>query len=502
MAGTPDSVVEQRYAFGYSGEVKVPLPQLPARLQGYRVHLVGIKGTGMTALAEILAAQGAIISGSDVAERFYTDELLARLGVPVRESFSEDHVDSSVQLVVHSAAYSREANEELRAAARLAIPMLSYPEALGLLSLRYDSTGVCGTHGKTTTVAMAGAVLRALALPAIVVAGSAVADFGDRATLIDGERYLVAETCEYRRHFLNFHPRRIVMTSVEADHLDYYRDLQDVLEAFTAYGLCLPPGGQLLYHCDDRGAAEVARRVRGKRQDVQLIPYGEAAGGELKVLQVRELEGEVRFALAGFDGELAVHVPGRHSAFNAAAAAGLGLGLLRAEHGAVRPDDLLSIRQALGGFRGSRRRCELVGEARGVLFVDDYAHHPTEISATLAGLKSFYPSRRVVADFMPHTYSRTRALLAEFGSCFAAADAVVLHRIYASAREQADPSFDGRRLFEEVQRHRAEVYYFDAPEDAAGFLQGYLRPGDLFVTMGAGDNWKLGRTLYERSRDL
>jgi UDP-N-acetylmuramate--alanine ligase len=483
--------------------VKVPLPpELPVRLQGYRVHLVGIKGTGMTALAEILAAHGAVLSGSDVPERFYTDELLARLGVPVRESFCEDHVDSGVQLVVHSAAYSREVNEELLAAARLAIPMLSYPEALGLLSLRYDSSGVCGTHGKTTTVAMAGTVLRALGLPATVLAGSAVADFGERATMIDGRRYLVAETCEYRRHFLNFHPRRIVVTSVEADHLDYFRDLQDVLEAFTAYGLSLPVGGQLFYNCDDRGAAEVAQRVQGKREDVRLIPYGMQAAGEFRMLRVQQLEGEVRFGLAGFDGDFAVHVPGRHSAFNAAAAVALSLTLLRAERGGVRAEELLRVREALAGFRGSRRRSEVVGEARGVLFVDDYAHHPTEISSTLAGLKGFYPSRRLVADFMSHTYSRTRALLAEFGTCFAAADAVVLHRIYASAREQADPAFDGKRLFEEVRGHRGEVYYFDAPEDAVGFLEGFLRPGDLFVTMGAGDNWKLGRTLYERSRDV
>jgi len=499
-------LVEHRQGFGYSGGVTPPSaaeppPQLPVCLQGQRIHLVGIKGTGMTALAEVLAAQGAVLSGSDVAERFYTDELLARLGIPVSESFAESHLEAGVQLVVHSAAYSPEANEELRAAARRGIPTLSYPQALGLLSQRFDSSGVCGTHGKTTTVAMAGTILQALGLPATVVAGSAVADFGDRATMIGGERYLVAETCEYRRHFLNFHPRRIVVTSVEADHLDYYRDLDDVLEAFSAYALSLPAGGQLIYHCDDPGAAEIASRMRGQRGDVQLVPYGAQADGEFRVEPLQELEGEVRFALAGFDGEFAVHVPGRHSAFNAAAAVALAVSLLREERGGVGPGDLSQVRQALAGFRGSRRRSEVVGEARGVLFVDDYGHHPTEVASTLAGLKAFYPSRRLVADFMSHTYSRTRALLAEFGACFGAADAVVLHRIYASAREKPDPSFDGRRLFEEVKRHHGQVFYFEEPGQAVGFLEGYLRPGDLFVTMGAGDNWKLGRTLYERSRD-
>jgi UDP-N-acetylmuramate--alanine ligase len=158
--------------------------------------------------------------------------------------------------------------------------------------------------------------------------------------------------------------------------------------------------------------------------------------------------------------------------------------------------------EGIAGFRGSKRRSEILGIAKDVLFIDDYGHHPTEISSTLAGLKSFYPGRRILVDFMPHTYSRTKALLAEFGTCFSDAAIVVLHRIYSSAREQSDGSVDGNTLFREVGRHHPQVVYFEEPGESVAFFESTLRPGDLFVTMGAGDNWRIGRKLFDRmSRD-
>ncbi len=178
--------------------------------------------------------------------------------MPYRESFSAANVEQGVQMVVHSPAYSREEHVELREALARGLPVLSYPEALGRLSAAADSSGVAGTHGKTTTTALAGTLAQALELPVTVIVGSEVAGFGDRSTLARGERYLVAETCEYRRHFLNFRPRRLVLTSVEADHLDYFRDLEDVLDAFVSYVLLLPPGGTLIYAADDAGARTVA----------------------------------------------------------------------------------------------------------------------------------------------------------------------------------------------------------------------------------------------------
>ena len=460
--------------------------------------MVGIKGTGMTALAEILAARGAVLSGSDVPERFYTDEILRSLRVPYTEHFSSDHVSPEVRLVIHSAAYGREDNPELCAAAGRGIPVLSYPEALGALSAGFDASGIAGTHGKTTTTALAGTLTRALDLPATVLAGSQVGGFEDRSTLILGERFLVAETCEYRRHFLFFHPRRIVLTAVEEDHLDYFRDFEDVHSAFVEYCLRLPEQGLLVYHHDEPGARSVAEEVRRRRPDLRLLPYGLEAEGAFRIHGLRCDAGRTSFRLEGFPHELTLRLPGRHSAFNAAAALALALELLRESGRDLTAEAREGVARALEGFAGSRRRSEVLGEEGGVLFLDDYGHHPTEVARTLEGLRGFYPGRRLVVDFMSHTYSRTRRLLREFGRAFAAADLVVLHRIYASAREADAGQIRGEDLFEEVRRNHPRVEFFDAPEDSLEFLLGELKSGDLFVTMGAGDNWKVGQALMRR----
>ncbi len=461
---------------------------------------MGIKGTGMAALAEILSARGARITGSDTAEKFYTDALLQHLSIPYRECFAAENLPADARLVVHSAAYRKDENPELIAAATRGIPTLSYPEALGLLSGASDSSGVSGVHGKSTTTALCGAILKEWGFPATVLVGAEVPSFGGRSTLVQGERFLVAETCEYRRHFLNFRPARIVITSIEPDHLDYFRDLEDMLSAFTSYGTSLPPRGALIYCHDDPGAQASAARIRAQRSDLVMIPYGRSAAGPFKVSREEPGSGRTTFALAGWRDEFTLMIPGAHNVLNAAAALALCSLLWTAERGESRVVDVAAAARAIGSFAGSRRRSEIVGEAGGILFMDDYAHHPTAIENTLAGIRSFYPERRLVVDFMSHTYSRTRALLPGFGKCFGAADSVILHRIYASAREQDDGGTTARDLYEEVSRSHPRVRYFPEPIDAAPFLVSELRPGDLFLTMGAGDNWKLGRELLSTIR--
>lgn len=498
------------------------LPVLPS-LQGARIHLVGAKGTGMAALAEILKAQGAILSGSDVADVFYTDAILEGLGVDMKTGFAAENLPARLDLVIHSAAYARDRNPELLEASRRAIPVMNYPEALGALSGRYDSSGIAGVHGKTTTTAMAGCLVEGLGIPATVLAGSAVASFGGRSTRIIGDRFFVAETCEYRRHFLNFHPRRIVLTSVESDHQDYYPHYEDILAAFIEYGLLLPPKGELIYCADDAGACEAAAAIMEKRPDILSLPYGMKAKGPYRIEYYRAGDGEAAFKLAGLPREFRLRVPGEHLALDATAAIALSLSLLAEWRGpgptasdgteppggipGLRPGDNERLRDALYGFSGSKRRSEILGEAGGVLFMDDYGHHPTAIRDTIAGIKAFWPGRRLVVDFMSHTYSRTKALFDEFAACLDGTDIAVLHRIYASAREAPDPSLDGRKLFEAVAAHRvtggleqSSTLYFDDPEEAKAPISALLKEGDLFLTMGAGDNWKLGAWLLEERR--
>ena len=467
---------------------------LPESLQGYRVHLVGIKGTGMAALAEILSGRGARITGSDTSEKFYTDAVLQRLSIPYREGFAEENLPPDVQLVVHSAAYRKDDNPELLAAAGRGITALIYPEALGALSVRSDSSGISGVHGKSTTTAMCGMILKEWGFPVTVLVGAEVPGFGSRSTLVLGDRYLVAETCEYRRHFLNFRPRRIVITSVEPDHLDYFRDQEDMLAAFQEYGASLERGGTVIFCADDEGAREAARRIHAERPDLALIAYGRTADGPFRVAGEEQGSGSTRFRLAGTTTGFELRIPGEHNVLNAAAALALCLQLWRAERPDAEPD-WTSAARALASFAGSRRRSEVVGEAGGVLFMDDYAHHPTAIEKTLAGIRRFHPDRRLVVDFMSHTYSRTQALLPEFGRCFGPADSVYLHRIYASAREKNERGITGEDLYREVARHHPRVRYIEDPADAVAPLAAELAPGDLFITMGAGDNWKIGREI-------
>lgn len=462
----------------------------PSDMRGLSVHLVGVKGSGVCALAELLVASGAGVTGSDVAEPFYTDRILSELGIrPL--PFSPDNVKPGLWAVIHSAAWKADSHPELLKARELGLRILSYPEALGLLSASRDSAGVCGVHGKTTTTALAGSVAQALGLQATILSASAVSGFGNRSTLHLGDRFFIAETCEYKRHFLNFKPRRILLTSVESDHQDYYPDYASIRDAFVEYLDTLPPDGTLVYCADDPGALDALSRMKG---GPSLIPYGFKAEGPYRIEDYRAARGEASFSLAGFPGRFALRVPGRHMALNAVAAMALCLDM--AGTGAeAEPETVEKLRAALLAFGGTKRRSEIVGEAGGVLIMDDYAHHPSAIKTTLAGLREFHEGRRLVVDFMSHTYSRTSALFDDFASAFGDADELIMHAIYASARETADPRIDGKALAEAAAARAArgvKVSYYEKPLDALPYLSSSLKPGDLFITMGAGDNWTLG----------
>jgi UDP-N-acetylmuramate--alanine ligase len=471
---------------------------------GRVIYFVGIKGTGTCALAELLHKSGVRVSGSDRNEVFYTDGILRELGIPFYESFNPSHIKAETDLVIYSAAYTPETNPELREAERRGIPILKYPDALGVYSGRFDASGIAGVHGKTTTTAMAGVLIRGAGLPAQVLAGSAVSAFGGRSTLNLGDVYFVAETCEYRRHFLAFQARRVVLTGVECDHQDYFPTYESIRDAFLEYAAKIPSEGELIYCADDPGACEVAEKAAGVGRGIRLTSYGFTAPGAFGIsgYQVRDERVTVRLrgpVITGFT----LRVPGRHNALNAAAALALTDSLVKAEFGETgwTRERRENVVRALEDFRGSRRRAEILGEYGGVLFMDDYAHHPTAVKATLEGLREFYPKRRIILSFMSHTYTRTAALLEEFADSFGAAEILFLHKIYGSAREEYHGGVTGETLFERTRARRDYVYYAEEPQDVAETLKKTLCPGDLFLTMGAGDNWKLGRFLADFWRD-
>ncbi|MDR2448063.1 MAG: UDP-N-acetylmuramate--L-alanine ligase [Treponema sp.] len=481
------------------------------------VFFVGIKGTGMSALAELLLNAGVRVSGSDTGDIFYTDAILKELGVPYVETFDAAHIHDGVDFVVYSAAYSPETHPELLEASRRGIPLFKYTDALGAYSANFDSSGIAGVHGKTTTTALAGSLLKGARLPAQILAGSAVSVFNGHSTLSLGNGYFVAETCEYRRHFLSFHPKRIVLTSVESDHQDYYPTYESIRDAFIEYGRKLPPGGELVYCADDEGACEVAETLRKEQRGLVFTPYGFTARGDFGIKRFSVENERLVFELNAFAEPFALRIPGRHNALNAAAALALVSSIARTENraagvtalsaGSMTKAQLEGARRGLERFRGSKRRSEIIGEKNGVLFMDDYAHHPTAIKTTIEGLKTFYPNRRLIVSFMPHTYTRTAALLDEFATAFDGADALLLHKVYASARETYSGGVTGRTLFEKIETIKEEEYaprakeilYVEEPLDALPLVKPMLKAGDLFLTMGAGDNWKLGKALLEEA---
>ncbi|MEE8441904.1 MAG: UDP-N-acetylmuramate--L-alanine ligase [Spirochaetia bacterium] len=476
---------------------------LPQSLSEADIYMVGIKGTGMAALAEILVAGGAHVTGSDTAEKFYTDDLLRSLGLRYAEGFAASNLPDKIDLVVYSVAYDPARHEELVAAASRGLPMITYAEALGKLSGSMPSIGIAGVHGKTTTAALCAVIARAAGLPGIVLAGSTLSDLGGRATLVQGQSFFIAETCEYRRSFLSFRPVAIVVTSIEADHLDYFQDRADIFSAFEEYARSLPPRGELIYCADDDGARELAESISRERPDIRTTGYGECAEGEGRVVYLPAPLGEIRFSVGRRP--FALRIPGRHNALNAAAAL-IATDRARqiARQKASEVEFAAVARDAVSEFHGTRRRSEIVGDADGVLILDDYAHHPTAIAATIAGYREFYPGRRLVLDFMAHTYSRTKALLGEFGKALSAADILILHEIYASAREENPGDVNGEQLAEAARRYvedgggagrRPAIHFVKQVMDALPLVERIVQPGDLFVTMGAGNNWELGRAL-------
>jgi UDP-N-acetylmuramate--alanine ligase len=293
---------------------------------------------------------------------------------------------------------------------------------------------------------------------------------------------------------------------VESDHQDYYPDYNSIRGAFVEYCRLLPKGGCLIYCADDPGASEVADIIKKENTQINFIPYGFTAQGDYKITSCAAENEKTVFSLSGLNAEFKLKIPGRHQVLNSTAAIALTAALNAALTGKPLDDDKIqAVKDALFNFKSTKRRSELVGEAQGIVFMDDYAHHPTAIKTTLAGIRNFFPSRRIVASFMSHTYSRTSALLDDFAASFSDADILFLHKIYASARENNRDGISGMALYEKTSAARGsekETLYADEPNDAFDPLCKILRSGDIFITVGAGSNWTLGEKLFTHFKNI
>jgi UDP-N-acetylmuramate--alanine ligase len=441
--------------------------------------MIGIGGAGMSGIAEILINLGFTITGSELRSTPVT-ERLASLGARIFIGHSAANVQAC-EAVVYSSAV-REDNPEIAAARERKIPVIKRPEMLAeLMRMKY---GICiaGTHGKTTTTSMTGQVLAAGGIDPTIIVGGKVTGFGGGAK-IGRSHYLVLEADEYDRTFLRLSPVIAVVTTIELEHLDCYRDLDDIRNAFTQFVNKVPFFGSAILCIDDRGVRSIIPGVERR-----IITYGFSRQAD-----VRAENDAFERATSRFDavadgvlmGTVTLAVPGRHNIRNALAAVAVAreMGI-----------PFETIARALADFRTVERRFEIKGEAGGVTVVDDYAHHPTEIEASLDGARSGF-DRRIVAVFQPHLYSRTRDFHEEFGRAFMNADILVVTDIYP-ARETPVEGITGKLVADDAAAagHR-NVLYIEHREDIPKALLDIVRPGDMVITFGAGDINRAGMEL-------
>jgi UDP-N-acetylmuramate--alanine ligase len=453
------------------------------------VHMVGIGGIGMSSIAEVLVNRGFLVTGSDMKKNDVTDRL-ETLGAVVHEGHAAAHIENA-EVVVHSSAIKVTENAETAEALRRRIPIIPRAEMLGELMRMKFGIGIAGTHGKTTTTSMAGLVVTEGEFDPTIIVGGKVTVFGSNAVAGEGD-IIIIEADEYDRAFLRLTPSIAVITNIEADHLDIYRDLDDIKEAFLQFANAVPFFGAAILCLDDPHVQEIVGSI-----DRRVLTYGTTRQAEVRAENIVQDGTVTRFDVVfGKEtlGEIELQVPGLHNVRNALASVAVGLEL---------QIDFDKIQSGLKKFSGVQRRFQKIGESRGVLIMDDYAHHPTEVTATLDAASAGWPDRRIVAVFQPHLFSRTRDFKEDFARAFFNADVLVLTEIFG-AREEPIPGIDGRMLADLATRYgHRDVHYVPDKDDVAAYLQELTAPGDTVITMGAGDIWRTGRrllTLLEGSK--
>jgi UDP-N-acetylmuramate--alanine ligase len=447
-----------------------------------QIHFVGIGGSGMSGIAEIVLNLGYRVTGSDM-RRNDAVERLEQLGAKIFIGHDASNVDDS-HVVVYSSAVSRE-NVEVRVARERQIPVIARAEMLAeLMRLKYG-IAVAGTHGKTTTTSLIGAVLSEGRQDPTIIVGGRVTSLGGNARMGQGE-FLVAEADESDGSFLKLDPTIAVVTTIDAEHLDHYGNLELIMEAFTTFVSKVPFYGAAVLCLDEPNIQRLIPRI-----EKRIITYGIDAAADLMARHVKLAGMSSRFEVfqrAALLGECTLQIPGRHNVLNALAAIAVGLDL---------EIPFVTIQKALAAFAGVQRRFQVRGVVAGVTVVDDYGHHPAEIRATLAAAKAGFDSR-VIAVFQPHRFTRTKHLREEFLTAFNQADAVIVMDIYAAGEKPiagvtAGDLADGIR----AHGHRHVVYLGADRARIIDHLRSVVRPGDIVLTQGAGDVSLLGPEILK-----
>ena len=449
----------------------------------YHIHFVGIGGIGMSGIAGLLLNLGYRVSGSDLKSSDITRNLQA-LGGVVFEGHAGDHI-SGADVVVTSSAISSD-NPEIMAAHGASIPVIPRAEMLAeLMRLKY-SIAIAGAHGKTSTTSLVSSILERGGLDPTVVIGGQLKSIGSNALLGRGE-FIVAEADESDGSFLKYSPSIAVVTNIDREHLDFYRDLDEIKQVFLDFLDRVPFYGLAILCLDNEPIQSLIPQIKKR-----FTTYGMTSQADFQAGNVVSDGLRTRFTLhhkGEVLGDITLNLPGTHNVYNALAGIAVGIEL-NIPFGVIR--------DALENVEGVQRRLEVKGRARDIVVVDDYGHHPTEIKTTLQAVKQCWPDRRKVVVFQPHRYTRTRALFDEFSRCFYQSDLLMVLPIYAASEKKIE-GIDSRSLAEAIRRHgHKQVLSVDGFEEAVEKLYPILDRGDILLTLGAGDVWKIGTAILNK----
>lgn len=452
-----------------------------------KVYVIGIKGSGVVGVVEILKAKGIKVTGSDTTEKFFTDAVLKKNQIQYYEGFSVENIPEDIDLVVYSTSYNVGNNVEFREVMKRKMPMLSYPELLAQIFNERYGVAICGTHGKTTTSAFLANTLKELGADPSAAIGSRVINWEGNALCGMGEIF-VMEADEYQNKLARYNPHGVILTSCDYDHPDFFPDFEAYKKAFKDFVARIPKIGFLVVCGDAVDTLEISGSA-----NCEVITYGFSNDCDYRITNI-ELKKENEIPSQQFEvmrgeknlGKFEIQLIGKHNALNAVAVIAVCHKLnFSAE----------KIRRALKIFRGTARRFELIGERNGAILIDDYGHHPDEIKATLSAARGLYPEKNIWAVFHPHTFTRTKALLQEFSQSFSDANKVIILDIYGSAREVQGgvSSLDLVNLINTYDHNKAE--HIPTIDGAVEQLKGVIGKNDVVIAIGAGNVWEVADKL-------
>lgn len=448
-----------------------------------KIHFIGIGGISMSSLAEILLSKGYRVSGSDGVSSAVTDSL-KNLGIRVEIGQRAENIAPDTDLVVYTAAV-QEDNPELVAARSMGIDVIDRAELVGMIMLKYKyPVSVAGTHGKTTTSSMVSEIFMAAGLDPTVSIGGMLPSIGGNYR-VGGNDYIVLETCEYRDSFLKFNPYSAIILNIDRDHTDYFKTMEQMYSSYNKFVKRIAKDGFLVINSDIKYLDKVLDGYTG-----EVITYGKGSNAQWQAADISYNEKGQGHYTALYNGEkiaeIQLSIPGEHNVYNSLAAFAL------AYRSRIPVDSIL---KGIKSYSGTDRRFQYKGTFNGVKVIDDYAHHPTEIKATINSARKNKPSTLWIC-FQPHTYTRTYDLLDEFANALSEADKVVLLDIYAS-REKDTHLVSSADLRDKIAALGTEVYYIPTMDEAEKFLKENCRPQEMLITMGAGDVYKLGENIVK-----